>query len=184
MDKQLTKSTKENLSHQLGDKKTYKQNIILGTIIAVFIAGIPFLFYLYEYVPDTKTWETFLGTYHSNYYQSANAGVWVLMMKFVPFILSFIWFLTCRHWWYHALIIPIVMFAFQFLGALNNEILFMDEFHIIWLLPFMCVIIPSIYLVRAQMFNKINYADKTMEELEAEFMLKPTTIWGKIKQYF
>ncbi len=34
------------------------------------------------------------------------------------------------------------------------------------------------------MFNKINYADKTMEELEAEFMIKPKTLWGKIKQYF
>ena len=59
-----------------------------------------------------------------------------------------------------------------------------DEFQIIYLLPIMAVIIPSIYLIRAQVFNKINDADKTLEELEAEFMIKPKTIWGKIKQYF
>ena len=48
----------------------------------------------------------------------------------------------------------------------------------------MAIIIPSIYLLRAQMFNKLNTAGKTMEELEAEFMIKPKTFWGKIKQYF
>ena len=37
----------------------------------------------------------------------------------------------------------------------------MDEFHIIYLLPIMAIIIPSIYLIRAKMFNKINNADKT-----------------------
>jgi hypothetical protein len=34
------------------------------------------------------------------------------------------------------------------------------------------------------MFHKINDADKTLEELEEEFMIKPKTVWGKVKQYF
>ena len=34
------------------------------------------------------------------------------------------------------------------------------------------------------MFNKLNDADKTMQELEEEFMYKPLTFWGKVKQYF
>ncbi|WP_282042564.1 hypothetical protein [Winogradskyella flava] len=184
MDKALHKLTKENLSRQHTDKKTHSRKIIIGSIIATVIAGTPFLFYLYEYVPDVKVWETFLFTYNSNHYESANTGVWVLMMKFVPLLLSLIWFFTCKHWWYHALLIPIVMFSFQTISAFNDEIIFMDELHIIWLLPFMAIVIPSIYLIRAQMFNKINDHDKTMEELEAEFMIKPKTIWGKVKQYF
>ena len=185
METTQSKLIRENLNHQHTDSKSsYKRNVVIGSVIAVFIAATPFIFYLYEYVPDEPTWETIFGTYHSNHYQSANAGIWVLMMKIIPLILSLIWFLTCRHWWYHALLVPIAMFSFQTLGALNDEILFMDEFHIIWLLPVMSIIIPSIYLIRAQMFNKLNYADKTMEELEAEFMIKPKTLWGKIKQYF
>lgn len=76
------------------------------------------------------------------------------------------------------------MFSFQCLSALNDDIVYMDELHIIWLLPFMAIVFPSIYLIRAKMFNQINDADKTMEELEEEFMIKPKTFWGKIKQYF
>jgi hypothetical protein len=34
------------------------------------------------------------------------------------------------------------------------------------------------------MFNKLNTANKSMEELEDEFKIKPTTLWEKIKLYF
>ena len=184
MDRLLHKLTRENLSRQHTDKKKYNTKIIYGSIVASIVAGTPFLFYLYEYVPDVQEWETIFGTYKSIEYQSANAAMWVLAMKIVPLILSLIWFFTCRHWWYHALLVPITMFSFQVISALNFDARYMDTFGIIWLLPIMAVIFPSIYLIRAKMFNKINYADKTMQELEAEFMIKPKTVWGKVKQYF
>lgn len=184
MDKLQHKLTKENLSRHHTDKRAYNRKILLGSIIATVIAGTPFLFYLYEYVPDTPTWNTFIGTYESIGYQSANAGIWVLMMKIIPLLLSFIWFFTCKHWWYHALLVPIAMFSFQCISALNYDIQYMDEFDIVYLLPIMAIIFPSIYLIRAKMFNKINNQDKTMEELEEEFMFKPKTLWGKVSQYF
>ena len=178
------KLIRENLSHHHTDKKAYNRRILKGSVIATLVAATPFMFYLYEYVPDTKVWETPLFTYNSLYYESANAAMWVLMMKFIPLLLSFIWFFTCRHWWYHALLVPITMFMFQLIGALKADIIPTDEFHIIWLLPIMALTIPSIYLIRARMFDKVNNADKTMEELEEEFMIKPKDFMSKIKQYF
>ncbi|OZV68725.1 hypothetical protein CA834_08605 [Winogradskyella aurantia] len=157
--------------------------MLIGSIVATLVAATPFLFYLYEYVPDTPVWDNFLFTYKSNWYKSANAGVWVLMMKVIPLLLSLIWFFTCKHWWYHALIVPIAMFTFQVIGAIKTDV-YMDELHILYLLPIMAIVFPSIYLIRAKMFNKINDSDKTMEELEEEFMLKPKTFWDKMKQYF
>ena len=52
------------------------------------------------------------------------------------------------------------------------------------MVPFMAIILPSIYLIRARIFNKINSVDKSIQELEDELTFKPKTIWGKIKQYF
>jgi magnesium-transporting ATPase (P-type) len=184
MDKLQHKSTKEQLKSLREDKSFYNKKILKGSLLATLIAATPFLFYLYEYVPDEKIWDTLLFTYNSNYYENAKTGMWVLTMKFIPLLLSLIWFFTCRHWWYHALLIPIIMFSFQTLSALNDDVIFIDELHIIWLLPFMAIVIPSIYLIRAKMFNKINDHDKTMEELEEEFMIKPKTFWGKVSQYF
>lgn len=184
MDKLQHKLTEKNLSRQLTDKKSYNRKILIGSIIATIVAGTPFLFYLYEYVPDAQEWDTFLFSYKSNYYESANVAAWIFMMKLIPLILSLLWFFTCKHWWYHSLIIPIAMFSFQLISFLSLDNEPIDEFHIIYLLPIMAIIFPSIYLVRAKMFNKINDADKTMEELEEEFMIKPKGIWGKVKQYF
>lgn len=184
MDRLQHKLTRERLKGPLGDKRRYNRKILLGSLVATLIAATPFLFYLYEYVPQTAEWKTIFGTYTSNQYGDANVAMWVLSMKIVPLLLSLIWFFTCRHWWYHVLIVPIAMFSFQVFGAINDDVRFMDELHIIWLLPFMALVIPSIYLIRARMFDKINDYDKTMEELEEEFMIKPKTFWGKLSQYF
>ncbi|MBC3846235.1 hypothetical protein H8K90_07585 [Winogradskyella echinorum] len=158
--------------------------MLIGSIVASFVAATPFLFYLYEYVPLEAEWETIFGTYKSIEYESANVAMWVLSMKVIPLLLSLIWFFTCKHWWYHALLVPITMFSFQLISALNFDARYTDEFDIIWLLPLMAIIFPSIYLIRAKMFDKVNNHDKTMEELEEEFMIKPKTVWGKVKQYF
>ena len=184
MNKLQFKLTKENSKSQPGDKEDFYRKILIGSIAATIVGATPFLFYLYEYVPSAEKWETIFGTYHSKHYGDANVAMWVFSMKIVPLILSLVWFFTCRHWWYHALIIPIAMFSFQCIGAFNDDVRFMDELHIVYLLPVMAIIFPSIYLIRARMFNKINDADKTLEELEEEFKIKPKGVLANLRQYF
>ncbi|WP_274475470.1 hypothetical protein [Mangrovimonas aestuarii] len=161
-----------------------KKSLVIGSIIATSIALTPYLFYLYESVPDQQVWDTFLFTYESNFYGSALTVAWTLMNKIVPLFLIFIWFFTCRHWWYHVLIIPISMFCFQIFTVLNDDVKYIDSNQILYLIPIMAVIIPTIYLIRAQIFNTVNDIDKSLQELEDEFKIKPKGIFGKLKEYF
>tara|TARA_R110002074_G_scaffold173023_2_gene335703 strand:+ start:174 stop:728 length:555 start_codon:yes stop_codon:yes gene_type:complete len=179
---QKLKRKKENSFQTRNSKLT--RSAIVGTILATIIVSTPLLFSLHEGVPDEIIWDTFLFTYESGYWESAQYAMWVYTGKLLPLVLVFIWFFTCRHWWYHALLVPIVMYVFQIVTSYNAELKYTDENQILVLLPVLVIIVPSIYLIRAKMFNKINDADKTLEELEAEFMIKPSTFWGKIKQYF
>lgn len=179
MDKQPHK-LKRRKSEFLDNKK----EIIVGSIIATFIAITPYLFTIWESVPSKKTWDTFLFTYTTTYYYDVQTLVWTLLGQVIPLFLLFIWMFTNRHWWYHVLLVPIAMYIFQIITILNDDLKFSGDNLILYLLPVMAVIIPSIYLIRAQMFNKINDAGKTMEELEAEFMVKPKGFFNKLKQYF
>lgn len=181
--KQKLKSVKQQ-DHQTDNLKFGKKRLVMGSIIATVIASIPFLFYLHESVPETQVWDTFLFTFESHFYENANTAMWLITQKVIPLLILFIWFFTCKHWWYHAILVPIAMYMFQFVSFFAVETDVMDEFELIYLVPVMAIIIPSIYLIRAQMFNKINEASKSMEELEEEFMLKPKSFWGKVKQYF
>ncbi|MDO6596762.1 hypothetical protein Q4512_07530 [Oceanihabitans sp. 2_MG-2023] len=158
--------------------------IIKGSLLAVLIAITPYLFYLYESVPDTRIWNTFFFTYESKIYESAQVVMWIVTGKLIPILLLLIWFFTCRHWWYHAILVPIIMFIYQIIGFVNTDSDIFDEFQLFHLVPVMAIIIPSIYLIRAKMFDKLNSASKTLEDLEAEFTVRPKTIWGKVKQYF
>ncbi|SFN67603.1 hypothetical protein SAMN04487989_102374 [Bizionia echini] len=178
-----------NKQQKLKDQKSWflrtdNRSIVIGTFIAVFIASTPYLFYLYESVPDQKVWDTLFFTYDSKYYGSVLTVAWTLTGKIIPLSLILIWFLTCRHWWYHVLIVPIAMYSFQIFTILNDDLRYVDSNQIFYLIPIMAIVVPSIYLIRAKMFDKLNTANKSLQELEDEFMIKPTSLWGKIKQYF
>lgn len=176
------KSIRKKLKHQV--TKIGKQELLKGSIVATIVASSPFIFNLYQSVPDVKVWDTFLFSYNSGYYESANVVAWVLMGKLVPLMLLFIWFFTNRHWWYHALLVPIAMYVYGIIDTLNEDLEFAEENQIIYLLPVMAIVIPSIYLIRAKMFNKLNDADKTLEELEEEFKIKPKSFIEKLGDYF
>ena len=180
MDKQKLILKKVESSFRHTDKKSF----ILGSIVATLIAATPYLFYLYESVPDKQVWNTFLFTYESKHYGSVFVLAWTLANKVIPLLLLLIWFFTCRHWWYHVLLVPIAMFTFQIFTIFNDDQSYIDSNQILFLIPIMAVIVPSIYLIRAKMFNKINDADKTMQELEDEFKIRPTGFVNRLKEYF
>ena len=181
MDNQQLKSRKQKLKFQVTNSN---RSLILGSVVATLIAITPFLFTLYQSVPNTKVWDTFMFNYDSKWYESAYTAAWTLTNKLIPLYLLFIWFFTCRHWWYHALLVPIALYVYQIIGILNDDLEFADTNLFLYLLPIMALVIPSIYLIRAKMFNKINDADKTMQELEDEFKIKPKGIFGKLRDYF
>jgi hypothetical protein len=174
----------ENKQQILIKPKSKKKDLVIGSIIATLIAMTPYFFYIYESVPDTKSWHTFFFTYNANHYQSAYVAMWVLTGKLIPLYMLFLWFFTCRHWWYHTLLVPIAMYSYQVFDVINKDAQFVDANQLIYLIPIMTVIIPSIYLIRAKIFNKINEANKSLEELEDEFKISPKNFWEKISQYF
>jgi hypothetical protein len=174
----------DNKQPKLESQISGNKNIVIGSIIATFIAITPYLFYLHESVPEVKIWDTFLFTYDAGYYSDANIAMWVLTGKVIPLYLLFLWFFTCRHWWYHALLVPIAMYLYQVFEVINNDTAFLDTNQLIYLIPVMAVIIPSIYLIRARIFNQVNEANKSMQELEDEFKISPKSFWGKVKNYF
>lgn len=184
MDRLLQKSKRKEESSLKTAKNKLGRSAVVGTILATIICSTPLFFSLHESVPSAGVWDTFLFTYKSGVWEDAQYAMWVYTGKIIPLILLLIWFFTCRHWWYHAILVPIVMYAFQSINSWNSEAGNIDEGTFVVLLPILVLVVPSIYLIRAKMFNKINDADKTMEELEEEFMIKPKTVWGKVRQYF
>jgi len=172
--------TKRNLKYRRPDKKS----LILGSVVATVLAITPLLFSLYESVPEQRFWNTFLFKYDSKNWGNANLVMWIFTGKAIPLLLVLGWFLTCRHWWYHALLVPIAMYLYQIFGLFNEDQQYIDEFQLIYMVPVMAIVVPSIYLIRARIFNKINNANKSLEELEEEFKISPKNFWGKVKEYF
>lgn len=183
MDNKQLKSTRRKEESRKTDNSNSK-SILIGSLIATFIAVSPYFFYLYESVPDTQVWDTFMFSYDSKSWGDANYALWVLTNKLLPLLFLIIWFFTCRHWWYHAILVPMAMYIYQVFGFFNENITYVDEFQLMHLVPVMAIIIPSIYLIRARIFDKLNTINKSLQELEDELTFKPKGVWDKVKQYF
>lgn len=140
-----------------------RRSLLTGSIIAAFLVASPYFFYLYEGFPAIKVWEfSFLGMdikYDSLYYQDINTLAWILFGKLIPLIFLLIWFFTCKHWWYHAIAIPICMYSFQIYNLFKEDLLAKDNLEIFYLAPLIFFALIFLYTIRTRIFDKIHNID-------------------------
>jgi len=144
-----------------------RRSLLLGSIIILFIISTPYLLYLYRVIPsELDSYETFLGILQSGYYHDVQAYIYTFFGKFVPFLLLMIWFVTNKHWWVHALIIPISVYLFQLIAVINDSEDFVDEVEFIYTVPINVIIIVILYFLRTKMSVYIQAVDlkKEMDE--------------------
>ena len=148
---------------QKKSKKSESLSLLTGSLIAAFIAASPYFFYLYEGFPQSKVWETsFFGfniRYESINFDSVDVVAWVVFSKLIPFFLFLIWFLTCKHWWYHAILVPLCMYFFQIVSAFNDDLAFTDSVDIYYMAPIIFIALIFIYTIRMKIFDRIHNID-------------------------
>ncbi|SDS62683.1 hypothetical protein SAMN04487764_2654 [Gillisia sp. Hel1_33_143] len=154
--------------------------LLTGSIIAFLIAFSPYIFYLYEIFPDGPVWETSLFRYESKYYLNVLTAAWTYLGKIMPLFLLLIWFFTCKHWWYHSILIPITMYAYQLFTAVYQDMYLniepMDVNGLLYLAPFFLIILIIVYLVRIQIFDRIYGIDLSeLNETDVHVFSKKNT---------
>ncbi len=154
-----TKPSKESKEIELKSQGTKKlkirSSIIVNTIVALLIAITPYMFQLYNYVPVADEWSTPFFTIDKREYDDVQILVWISLNKAIPLLLMILWFLTCNKWWYHVILIPMFMFGFQLIGAIEDKSSILDVVEIYWLIPIMMIIIPFVYLIRIKLMDKL-----------------------------
>jgi hypothetical protein len=140
-------------------KSAQNRTLITGTLIAVTIIITPYLFTLYTLLPEGHLWDSPFGLYESKYFESVHVVAWTLTGKIIPLYFLSIWFFTCKHWWYHALLVPICMYAWQIFGTLNDDIRFSDVNDVYVLAPLILGMAIFSYTIRTRVFDKIHGID-------------------------
>jgi magnesium-transporting ATPase (P-type) len=143
---------KKKIEKNVAKKKS--KSILIGSIVALIIGITPYLFYLYDYFPDQPVYETWFFTYESKFNKSIWVTAWLVTGKLIPLLLLILWFFTCKHWWYHIILIPLSMYAFQLFSIFQEDINEFDQIEIYWLIPIMLVVTPFVYFIRVKLFDK------------------------------
>lgn len=136
--------------------KKAKKRLFVESIAIFMIISAPFIFKLHDYLPrdPNRTIDFLWFSIDRNDFADLRTYGWFLLNKLVPFYLLLIWFFTNKHWWYHILLIPICMYAFQLFEVLYSTDIFIDTENVLWLLPVCMVVIPFVYVIRIKLYDK------------------------------
>jgi len=147
------------------------KKLYIGVGIAIILILSPFAFYLYRYAPhDSKEWDLLFFTIYSGGFNSAQIFIHALFTKFLYVLLTSIWFLTAKHWWKYAILVPLTMFLFQLSGVINQKIQYIDEYDFWYSLPVVIpVVIFLIWLSGKLRFytTALDIREQISEELES-----------------
>ncbi len=147
-----------------------RKKLLVEGIIGLFIALSVLFFYFYKFIPPSEAMEEwrFMGvTFTKNGYISIQTAFYYYMTKLVPLYLMVIWFITCKHWWYHIILIPIAMYGFQLYSIFNESSKKIDENELYYLLIVCMFIIPIVYFIRLKLIDKYVHGID-LEAMEAE----------------
>ncbi len=154
---------------ELKAKQRAKKKIIIESIFVLFIAIAPFLYKIYDFLPEEPDATiSFLGfTIDDGGFGDVSMYVWFITSKVIPLYLMIIWFMTAKNWWYHIILIPIAMYAFQLFEVLFDSDDTVESDNIWWLIPILMIIIPIVYFIRIKLYDKYVHGID-LEAMEAE----------------
>jgi hypothetical protein len=136
-------------------KGIVKKKLIIEGLIAIVISIVPIFFYIYKYIPDGVQEVNFIGiNFGANGFEDVSTAFYYYFKKLIPLVLLIIWFVTSKQWWYHAILIPIAMYSFQFYSIINLESTKVDENEILYIVGISMVIIPVVYFIRIKLVDK------------------------------
>lgn len=145
-----------------------KNNFITGVVISALAIITPLLFYAYRYCPaDLEVWETKYFTIGAGGFLTVQGFVYALAGKSILVMTLSMWFLTCKHWWRYALLVPFSVYLFQFVSVLNQQQERMDEFDYIQSLPITLPIL-IIHILAAKNINYFKGKLDLKDEIDAE----------------
>ncbi|MDP3353148.1 MAG: hypothetical protein Q8S44_05345 [Flavobacteriaceae bacterium] len=164
------------------NKLSTKQNTLslrTGSLILILIVVTPYLLYVYQYLPDTTTWETPFFTLKSGIFPSLVFYGHAFFSKLVPLILLFIWFIDSKSWWYHAIAVPISTYIFQLVSVINDQAQYFDQVEFAYSIPVTAIVLTILYLIRSKfgiyvsalhLQEEIRQKEEAFERKQKEFL--------------
>jgi len=133
-------------------KSNRKKSLLTGSIIILLIISTPYLLYIHQTIPkDIENLDTLFGVIKGGYYENVYTYIYIYFSKFVPLLLLFIWFLTNKHWWVHAIVIPISVYFFQLISVINDSEEFVDQVDFIYTVPITVLVVVILYFLRSKL---------------------------------
>jgi len=139
----------------MSDKRSIRKKLVMEGVFALLIAITPILFYWYKYIPvGTESYSFLWIGFEPNGFNDVSEAFYYYFSKIVPLLALVIWFITCKEWWYYAILIPIAMYSFQLFAVLTFQSGIVDENEVMYVIAVTMVVVPIVYFIRIKLVDK------------------------------
>ncbi|QRM90179.1 hypothetical protein FG167_13355 [Lacinutrix sp. WUR7] len=170
--------------------KNIKELKTKDVVIALVILALPFLFYIYKLAPDTTVWDTGWFVLDSNGFGNVRVYFWLLNTKLMLIISLSIWFITNKHWWRNAILVPLVIEINKIISIINPDIYSVDVWEFYKSLPiiFPVVLFLIYFLIKVKYYSNseilLTDVDEEIDDLiNKEYLLKKEKL-DVVKNHF
>jgi len=124
---------------------TYRSQDILYAVILILI---PYVFYLFEYIPEGLTEYNVLGVkILAHGFNDVNIFVWYVLSKICVLIPLIIWFITAQNWWRYAILSPIIIYSYQLWEGIKDTGTKADEIEYVLAFPYLFVVLIALIVL-------------------------------------
>lgn len=149
-------------------KNRKKASLYYGSLIILVLILSPYLLFISQFFPeDAETYKTIFGEIKSGYFGNIQVFVHWIFAKFVPLLLLSILYITNKHWWSPAILVPISVYLFQLISVFNDSNEHADEVEFIYTIPILIIVSFILYAIRRRLviYTKALDLKDEMEEV-------------------
>ena len=126
-------------------------------VSSIILASIPFWYILSRLIPEGPKSYSFGWFYvHDHDFKNLFIFIWYISLKIFILIPLMIWFISCKAWWRHAILVPIILYTYQLWETLKQESNIIDQFELLKAAPAILFILGLVLFLS----NRIKYQYK------------------------
>ncbi|OUR91993.1 hypothetical protein A9Q87_09330 [Flavobacteriales bacterium 34_180_T64] len=152
-----------------------KKYEIKDILIGISIIILPIFLFIHKWIPEADSLIIFNFTFDRGEFTKVNVLVWILCFKFFTIAILSLWYISCKHWWKQAILVPLIIELFKFFGVFYTQHDFIDEIDFLYSLPLTLPIIIAVIIIS----KRLNYYSIT-QDLKDDMDEEINTIFSEL----
>jgi len=140
--------------------------------VNLIVAAIPFLIFVTNMAPGTKTWDTGILVIESHGFASVRVFVYTIIQRIILLLILFVSFILTERYLSYGFIVGMALQVYRIAGVFNPNVIKLDEWEWLFVAPIAAITVWVLFIIhrmlhrRLQIFEFLTEIDNEIENIK------------------